>query len=176
MIEALTIVGNDSANDSGTSNPKMAVENFRSVMTSNGKENGENLLDHYVTEIIADSKLVHEEYIMIEDFAQYLMSKWFFKNMIIHQLNVTLTTLFTYCLINFSNSTSSSWLSSTAPRVFIHITWPLGLATNSTLVSYPASISILKAAHGASRYAIPAWFRSTIQAFKMAGKTCTPFE
>jgi hypothetical protein len=44
-------------------------------MTSNGKENGENLLDHYVTEIIADSKLVHEEYIMIEDFAQYLMSK-----------------------------------------------------------------------------------------------------
>jgi hypothetical protein len=48
---------------------------------------------------------------MIEDFAQYLMSKWFFKNMIIHQLNVTLTTLFTYCLINFSNSTSSSWLS-----------------------------------------------------------------
>ena len=38
MIEALTIVGNDSANDSGTSNPKMAVENFRSVMTSNGKE------------------------------------------------------------------------------------------------------------------------------------------
>lgn len=75
MIEALTIVGNDSANDSGTSNPKMAVENFRSVMTSNGKENGENLLDHYVTEIIADSKLVHEEYIMIEDFAQYLMSK-----------------------------------------------------------------------------------------------------
>lgn len=53
----------------------MAVENFRSVMTSNGKENGENLLDHYVTEIIADSKLVHEDYIMIEDFAQYLMSK-----------------------------------------------------------------------------------------------------
>ena len=79
MIEALTIVGNDSANDSGTSNPKMAVENFRSVMTSNGKENGENLLDHYVTEIIADSKLVHEEYIMIEDFAQYLMSKWFLR-------------------------------------------------------------------------------------------------
>lgn len=75
MIEALTIVGNDSANDSQTSNPKMAVDNFRSVMTSNGKENGENLLDHYVTEIIADSKLVHEDYIMIEDFAQYLMSK-----------------------------------------------------------------------------------------------------
>jgi hypothetical protein len=35
-----------------------------------------------VTEIIADSKLVHEEYIMIEDFAQYLMSKWFFKKLI----------------------------------------------------------------------------------------------
>ena len=46
-------------------------------MTTNGKENGENLLEHYVTEIIADCKLVHEDTILIEDFAQYLMSKWF---------------------------------------------------------------------------------------------------
>ena len=61
MIEALSIVGNDSANDSSQlSNPKIGVENFVSVMTTNGKENGENLLDHYMTEIIADSKLVHE--------------------------------------------------------------------------------------------------------------------
>lgn len=38
------------------------------MITSN-KETGENLLDHYVTEIIADCKLVHEEQILIEDFA-----------------------------------------------------------------------------------------------------------
>ena len=53
----------------------MLVENFRTVMTTNGKENGENLLDHYVEEIITDSKLVHDENIIIEDFAKYLMSK-----------------------------------------------------------------------------------------------------
>ena len=53
----------------------MLVENFRSVMTTNGKENVENLLDHYVEEIITDSKLVHDESIIIEDFAKYLMSK-----------------------------------------------------------------------------------------------------
>ena len=39
------------------------------MMVTNGRENGENLLDHYVTEIIADSKLVHEDQIVIEDFA-----------------------------------------------------------------------------------------------------------
>jgi hypothetical protein len=30
-------------------------------MTTQGKENGENLLDHYVEEIITDSALLHEE-------------------------------------------------------------------------------------------------------------------
>jgi hypothetical protein len=44
-------------------------------MTTSGKENGENLLDHYVEEIITDSKLVHEDSIIIDDFAKYLMSK-----------------------------------------------------------------------------------------------------
>ena len=75
MIEALQIVGTDSSQDTGEKNPRMTVEIFQSVMTTNGKETGENLLDHYVTEIIADSKLFYEGFIMIEDFAQYLMSK-----------------------------------------------------------------------------------------------------
>ncbi len=76
MIEALTIVGSESANDNNAqSNPKFLVESFRSQMITSNKETGENLLDHYVTEIIADCKLVHEEQILIEDFAQYLMSK-----------------------------------------------------------------------------------------------------
>ena len=75
MIEALTIVGADNSADPGAPTLKMPVDSFRSMMTSSGKDTGENLLDHYVTEIIADSKLVHEDYIMIDDFAQYLMSK-----------------------------------------------------------------------------------------------------
>lgn len=62
MIEALTIVGSESANDSSsTTNAKFLVESFRSQMITSNKETGENLLDHYVTEIIADCKLVHEE-------------------------------------------------------------------------------------------------------------------
>ena len=69
MIEALAIVGQDSAADDKLSNPKLGVENFRSIMTTNGKENGEALHEHYVTEIIADSKLSHEDHMMIEDFA-----------------------------------------------------------------------------------------------------------
>ena len=75
MIEALTIIGSENANDNTTPNPKMQFENFKQSMVTNGKENGENLLDHFVTEIVADSKLLYEDSIMIEDFAQYLMSK-----------------------------------------------------------------------------------------------------
>lgn len=75
MIEALTIIGSENASDSNIPNPKMQFENFKQSMVTNGKENGENLLDHFVTEIVADSKLLYEDFIMIEDFAQYLMSK-----------------------------------------------------------------------------------------------------
>jgi hypothetical protein len=53
----------------------MLVEGFKIQMTTNGKENGENLLDHYVEEVITDSKLIHEDSIIIDDFAKYLMSK-----------------------------------------------------------------------------------------------------
>ena len=54
----------------------MIADTFRQAMTTSGKDNGENLLDHLVSEVINDSKLMYEELIMIEDFAQYLMSKW----------------------------------------------------------------------------------------------------
>ena len=75
MIDALNIVGADTQAENGTANPKMQVNTFRSAMTTSGKENGENLLDHLVSEVINDSKLMYDEAIMIEDFAQYLMSK-----------------------------------------------------------------------------------------------------
>ena len=54
---------------------KISYENFKTLMTTQNRDFGENLLDHYVTEIVTDSKLLHEEYIIIDDFAQYLMSK-----------------------------------------------------------------------------------------------------
>lgn len=77
MIESLKILSTDpsTSEEQKKGQLTMLVENFRSVMTTNGKENGENLLDHYVEEIITDSKLVHDESIIIEDFAKYLMSK-----------------------------------------------------------------------------------------------------
>ena len=77
MIESLRILSTDpsTSEEQKKGQLTMLVENFRSVMTTNGKENGENLLDHYVEEIITDSKLVHDESIIIEDFAKYLMSK-----------------------------------------------------------------------------------------------------
>jgi Ca2+-binding EF-hand superfamily protein len=74
MIDALGILC-DSTEQEGSALKKLQEENFRSSMTTSGKETGENLGEHHVTEIIADSRLVHEGQIIVEDFAQYLMSK-----------------------------------------------------------------------------------------------------
>lgn len=79
MIESLKILSQDTQAASDESNKNKAltlvVDNFKNQMTTQGKENGENLLDHYVEEIITDSKLVHEDCIIIDDFAKFLMSK-----------------------------------------------------------------------------------------------------
>ena len=75
MIEALTVVGSESGGESEKQVVKMQVDSFRTAMTMFNKENGENLLDHYVEEIINDCKLAWEEVIVIEDLAKYLMSK-----------------------------------------------------------------------------------------------------
>ena len=88
-------------------------------MTTQGKENGENLLDHYVEEIITDSKLVHEDNIIIDDFAKYLMSKW----LIMIQLKVTLMISLTYFFTLFSNSGSKRTLVSILPLLFIQSTF-----------------------------------------------------
>ncbi len=80
MIESLKILSQDTQaaadGDQKTKQLTLIVDNFKNQMTTQGKENGENLLDHYVEEIITDSKLVHEDSIIIDDFAKYLMSKW----------------------------------------------------------------------------------------------------
>lgn len=77
MIDALKILSQDTnaSDDAKKTQPSMLVEGFKIQMTTNGKENGENLLDHYVEEVITDSKLIHEDSIIIDDFAKYLMSK-----------------------------------------------------------------------------------------------------
>lgn len=79
MIESLKILSQDTQavtdGDQKTKQLTLIVDNFKNQMTTQGKENGENLLDHYVEEIITDSKLVHEDSIIIDDFAKYLMSK-----------------------------------------------------------------------------------------------------
>jgi Ca2+-binding EF-hand superfamily protein len=75
MIEALTVVGTESGTERDKPEIKMSVESFRNAMIMYNKENGENLLDHYVEEIINDCKLAHDEQMMIDDFAKYLMSK-----------------------------------------------------------------------------------------------------
>jgi len=91
MIESLKILSQDTqaASDGDNKNKALTlvVDNFKNQMTTQGKENGENLLDHYVEEIITDSKLVHEDNIIIDDFAKYLMSKW----LIMIQLKVDLS-------------------------------------------------------------------------------------
>ena len=61
MIEALTVVGSESGQESEKQVVKMQVDSFRSAMTMYNKENGENLLDHYVEEIINDCKLAWED-------------------------------------------------------------------------------------------------------------------
>ena len=72
MIEALNVLSSDSSEDKV--NTKMQVEAFRTALMQ-GRENGENLADHQIEEIITDCKLVHDEQIVIEELAKYLMSK-----------------------------------------------------------------------------------------------------
>ena len=74
MIESLQLVGIDSAVDNKRV-LKMSYDIFKSIVVSTGKENGENLLESVVDEIVTDSGLLHDNEITIEDFAKYLMSK-----------------------------------------------------------------------------------------------------
>ena len=69
------LAANDGQNEEEKGVAKISYENFKTLMTTQNRDFGETLLDHYVTEIVTDSKLLHEEYIIIDDFAQYLMSK-----------------------------------------------------------------------------------------------------
>jgi hypothetical protein len=44
MIEALSVISSDASDEKV--NPRMQVETFRTMLTSVGRENGENLADH----------------------------------------------------------------------------------------------------------------------------------
>ena len=70
MIEAIKVLSDAGADDKDK--VKLEVGQFKYSMTTNG----EKLADHEYEEIYADfADLVHEEYIIIDDLANYLMSR-----------------------------------------------------------------------------------------------------
>ena len=70
MIEALKQFG-ESAGGDDREKTKITVDQFKYAMMNMG----EKMQEHQVEEILTDSDLVHEEALMIEEFAKYLMSK-----------------------------------------------------------------------------------------------------
>ena len=72
----MRLITDDSSGDSKLAT-KMVVSVFREQMIKSGKEKGEQLLPTQVEEIISDCKLEHDGEIQIEDFAKFLLSKWY---------------------------------------------------------------------------------------------------
>ena len=70
MIEMLKVFGESSAGDD-KEKLKISVEGLRYAMTNMG----EKMIDHELESILSDCELVYEEYIVIEEFAKYLMSR-----------------------------------------------------------------------------------------------------
>ena len=70
MIEALKVLNTDGNDEKDK--VKLEVQNFKYVMITNG----EKLADHEIDEILLDlTDLVHEEFILIDDLANYLMTR-----------------------------------------------------------------------------------------------------
>ena len=61
MIEALTALTDFSTQENDKPILKLDLESFRPLLTDRNKDIGENLLDHYVEEILNDSNLVNEK-------------------------------------------------------------------------------------------------------------------
>ena len=75
MIEALQYIAQETATGDDNEAGRINVDVFKQIMTSAGKETGQNLLDHEIEDIIFASNLLHAESLVVEDFAKYLMSK-----------------------------------------------------------------------------------------------------
>ena len=73
MVESLKILCAEQAEDKQLQ-LKIEVGQFRYAMANQNK-NRESLLDHQIEAILTDCKLIHEDNIVIEDFAKYLMSR-----------------------------------------------------------------------------------------------------
>ena len=73
MIESLKILGAD-ANEERQLQLKISLDMFRYAMMNQNKGR-EDLQPHEIEAILADSGLIHEDDLVIEDFANYLMSK-----------------------------------------------------------------------------------------------------
>ena len=71
MIEAIKVLNQENTEDDKTK-AKVEVTNFRYFMINNG----EKLAEHEIDEILLDCQdLVHEENILIEDLANFLMNR-----------------------------------------------------------------------------------------------------
>ena len=72
MIQAIRTICPNPSDDNEENKNKIPIETLKFALTSQGEE----LQDHEVEEILADVQdLVHEDYIMIDTFANYLMSR-----------------------------------------------------------------------------------------------------
>ena len=70
MIEALKVLNQDGNDEKDK--VKLEVQNFRYYMVTNG----EKLADHEIDDILLDCQdLVHEDFILIDDLANYLMTR-----------------------------------------------------------------------------------------------------
>lgn len=76
MIEALRVVSAEEVSmEKGAPQPKLSVEFLKQQLKKLGKEKGENLQEPQIDKILTDCKLVHEDSMIIEDFAKYLISR-----------------------------------------------------------------------------------------------------
>ena len=81
MIEALRVVSAEEVSmEKGAPQPKLSVEFLKQQLKKLGKEKGENLLENDIETILKDCKLVHEDSMIIEDFAKYLISRWIYRS------------------------------------------------------------------------------------------------
>ena len=76
IIEALKIcsVSNETTEGQEKGNLKMDLDEFYKLIQSNGKASGDDLRLDEAKQIIDDCNLLHENEIVIEDFAKYLSS------------------------------------------------------------------------------------------------------
>ena len=76
VIEALKIIANAGSTEDNKETTKIETDSFKSALTTSGRATGDDLRDDEVEQIIQDCNLQHDDSIVIEDLAKYLISRW----------------------------------------------------------------------------------------------------